>query len=63
MTTYELIRRLLQMDPDGDAQIALSVTTMVNNKEYEAAGFIDETWVERPQEGGKPIIVLTAVDD
>lgn len=63
LTTYELIRRLAQVDPDGDCQVMVSIKTQQGDKECEVNSFIDEIWVERPEEVAKGILVLSGIDE
>ena len=63
MTTYELIRRLAQVDPTGTKPVMLSINTLQGEKEVEATGFIDEIWVEHPEGSTAQFIVLSGVDN
>ena len=63
MTTYELIRRLAQLDPTGTKPVMLSVNTLQGDKEVEATGFIDELWVEHPDGCSDLFIVLSGTDN
>jgi len=62
MTTYELIRRLVQIDSTGTMPVMLSVKTMLDNRVVEGTGFIDELWVEHSDDADVPFIVLCGVD-
>ena len=57
MTTYELIRRLVQLDPNGDCPVMLSVRYAAEQKEVEANGFIDNLSIEILEDGNRAIIV------
>ena len=63
MTTYDLIRKLTMLDPDGNCPVMLSVKTAdpSTKQEREAVGFIDELCVERMEDEDRAIII-TAID-
>lgn len=63
MTTYDLIRKLTMLDPDGTCPIMLSVKTAdpSTGQEREATGTIDELFVERMENEDRAIII-TAID-
>lgn len=66
MTTYELIRHLVKLDPDGDMPIMLSVRyakTAENGNETtaDACGFVETFSVERAEDAAY-FLVLEAVD-
>ena len=63
MTTYELMRRLMQVDPTGQRPVMLTMTTKDGERSVECNGFIDEVWVEYPDEANIPFIVLSGVDN
>ncbi len=51
MTTYELIKQLLKMDPDGNAKVFFSTLVAENSapdteKEVELTGPITDMWIE-----------------
>ena len=66
MTTYDLIRHLVKLDPSGDMQIMLSVRyakTAENGNETtaDACGFAESFSVEQAEDGPY-FLVLEAVD-
>lgn len=66
MTTYELIRHLAKLDPNGDMQVMLSVRyakTAENGNETadDACGFVENFSVEQVEDGPY-YLVLEAVD-
>lgn len=63
MTTYELMRRLMQVDPTGQRPVMVTVTTENDGRTIQVDGFIDEVWVEYPEEADTPFIVLSGVDN
>lgn len=62
MTTYELIRRLAQVDPSGTKPVMLTVKTLQQDKIYEANGFIEELWIECSEDGSAAFVVLTGTE-
>lgn len=55
MTTYELIRQLVKLDPTGDMDVMLSIRFARTNEDGvevddEAVGFIQSMMVERPDD-------------
>lgn len=63
MTTYELMRRLMQIDPTGQHPVMLSIKTTNGARDVEVTGFIDEIWTERPDEVSQPFVVLYGIDN
>lgn len=62
MTTYELIKRLVQVDPTGQRPVMLSINTKKGDRSVEINGFIDEIWVEYPEEAETPFTILSGTD-
>ena len=65
MTTYELIRRLFMIDPDGDGLVFLSIHTEKDDKECEITGFVEEVSAERfgdKDAENSRVVVIRAAD-
>lgn len=64
MTTYELIRRLAQIDPSGDKPVMVSLTTMLGSGRTSTSdGFLEDLWVEKPEGCYDTFIVLSALNE
>lgn len=65
MNTYDLVRRLVQMDPTGTNPVMLSVTFADKNMPTSKNGFVQDLSLEsyEDSDGTRYVTVLLAADE